>query len=210
MPHTAEQLDAGQLARHASNVFILLGRQPDWGRLIYRALELDPRHPEALRNLSDFFHAPGTEVFAGVVLEYALRVATPLDRAARKVLEDLRLLTVWSFGYARHRSGSTRLIQPDFADPTMFEVDEDSYRKYLDQVRVPAGSLEADFRAAHTLCGALSGFLAHRDGRTHVGLQDVLHPEQFVKTPAYDAWLHYDVVELDKLETLRQQNSEVS
>ena len=144
-------------------------------------------------------------MFAGIVLEYALRVADPLDGAARKQLQAQRLLTVWTLGYARHRSGSDRLMPEDFADPSMFDVDEDGYRKYLDQVRVPAGSLEADFRAAHTLCGALSGFLAHRDGRTQVGLQDVLHPEQFEKTPAYETWLNYDVAQLDALEMERQK-----
>lgn len=210
MPQTAEQLDAGQLARHASNVFIFLGRHPDWGRLIFHALELDPRHPEALRGLADFFNAPGTEVFAGIVLEYALRVAEPLDDAARKLLLDQRFLTMWSLGYSRHRSGSTQLTQADFADPSMFIVDEDGYRKYLDQVRVPSGSLEADFRAAHTLCGALSGFLAHRDGMTQVGLEQVLHPEQFEKTAAYETWLHYDVAELDALEAERQKHTVAS
>ena len=61
-------LNADQLAHHALNIFIAQGRHVEGARVIYRALQLDPHHPGALRCLSDFLAHEGTEPFAAVTL----------------------------------------------------------------------------------------------------------------------------------------------
>ncbi|MRD47546.1 hypothetical protein GHT07_09670 [Caenimonas koreensis DSM 17982] len=205
VPYIVEQLSASELARHAFNVFLITGRQPVVGRLVYRALELNPRHPAALRYLSDFLNAPGTEPFSAVVLEYALSPAVGLDKAAHAQLNKLRFFDMWTWGYARHKSGRTQLQQDDFADQSAFDIDGAGYCALFDRVLVPAGSLHAAFTAAHTLCGAMSGLLAHPQLGAKAGLNEALHPEQFIKTNAYDAWLKSHTMELDALEEEREK-----
>ena len=100
-----KELNASQLARHAFNVFLFSGRHVTGAKLIYRALALDPRNAEALRCLSDLLDAEGTEVFSAVVLEYALDEGTGISGEGRDVLDNLRFLAIWSWGFSSHKSG---------------------------------------------------------------------------------------------------------
>jgi hypothetical protein len=204
MPMIIEQLSARQVARHAFNVFLFSGRHQTGAKLVYHAVRLDPKDAEALRCLSDLLDAKGTEIFSGIVLEYALSESTGIAGEARKVLDDLRFLAKWSWGFARHRSGSPHLAGDAFKDRTAFVVEEDRYQEFLAQVVKPAGSLPNAFKAAHTLCGAMAGFLAHRElGRT-ADIGESLHPDRFTETPAYREWLKTSTDELDALEAARQ------
>ena len=208
MSQRIEQLSAQQVARHAFNVFLFAGRHETGAKLIYHALRLDSKNAIALRCLSDFLDKEGTQFFSGVVLEYALSGPTGIAGEDRKTLDDLRFLAKWSWGFSRHNSGSPNLGQEDFANRTAFTVDEDRYRAFLDELLVQAGTLPNGFKAAHTLCGAMAGFLKHRDLSGHAGVEESLHSERFSETPAYSEWLTTLADELDALERERQSNSQ--
>lgn len=207
MPTAIEKLSAQQIARHAFNVFLFSGRHQTGARLIYHALRLDRANAEALRCLSDLLDADGTQTFSGVVLEYALSEEAGIAGAARTELDDLRFLAKWSWGFSRHKSGNPHLGQEDFADRTTFVVDEDRYQEFLAQILKPAGSLSNGFIAAHTLCGAMAGFLVHRDFGGKVDIGESVHPERFAETPAYLEWLKTPTDELDALENARQKKT---
>ncbi len=209
MPTTIEQLSAQQVARHACNVFLFSGRHQTGAKLIYHALRLDQKNAEALRCLSDFLDADGTQVFSGVVLESALDESTGIADEDRTVLDDLRFLAKWSWSFSKHRSGSPHLGQEAFADRTAFVVEDERYRDFLAEVVVPAGSLSNGFRAAHTLCGAMAGFLKHRESGEKAGIEESVHPERFSETSAYREWLKTTTDELDALEQAREQKSGV-
>ncbi len=202
-----EQLSAQQVARHAFNVFLFSGRHQTGAKLIYHALRLDQANAEALRCLSDLMDADGTEVFSGVVLEYALSESTGITGEDRRVLDDLHFLAKWSWGFARHQSGNPHLGQEAFTDRAAFVVEEDRYREFLAQVVNPAGSLPDGFKAAHTLCGAMAGFLTHREFGGKAGIEESVHPDRFSETPAYREWLKTSTDELDALERERQKKS---
>ncbi|MGG2103779.1 hypothetical protein [Stenotrophomonas sp. NRRL B-14846] len=91
--------------------------------MIYRALQLDTHHPGALRCLSDFLAHEGTEPFAAATLEHALSGAVPLDDDARRMLDDLRFLDIWSWGFSRHVSGEANLSGEAFQQRDDFVFD---------------------------------------------------------------------------------------
>lgn len=204
---TIAHLNASQVARHAFNVFLFSGRHQTGARLIFRALDLQPHNPEALRCLSDLLDSNGTEVFSGVVLEYALSEVPHLGDEERQTLDDLRFLAKWSWGFSRHKSGNPHLAQDAFGDRSAFSIDDTRYRQFLDQILSRTGSLEGGFKAAHTLCGAMAGFLHHRELGGKAGIEESLHPEHFQKSDAYDQWLQSSTDELDALEKARQEKS---
>src|SRR6266850_4123696 len=149
---TINELTPAQLSRHALNFYLINGRHVKGGRLIYHALKLERYEPTGLRCLSDFMASKGTEPFSAVVLEFGLADDSPVSTAAKKELDELRFLTKWSWGFARHASGSAHLSGEVFNDRSTFTVDDQRYRDFLDGVVKPAGSVEKAFVAAHTLC----------------------------------------------------------
>lgn len=207
MTTTIDQWDAPQLARHACNVFLFWGRHQAGARLIYRALALDPHQAAALRCLSDLLDVEGTEVFAGVVLEYALEASTGLTDEERQELDDLRFFSKWTWGFARHQSGEPHLAQEAFADRSAFAVDEERYTAFLNQMLARAGSLAQGFQSALTLCGVLAGFVVHTERGDQVGIGELLHPERLQLTATYDEWLRSSTEDLDALEAERQQQA---
>jgi hypothetical protein len=202
------QLSPQQVARHAFNVFLFSGRHQTGAKLIYHALNINPKNADALRCLSDFMDADGTQVFSGVVLEYALSESTGIAGEDRRMLDDLRFLAKWSWGFSRHQSGTPHLGQEAFADRSAFVVEEDRYGEFLTQVIDPAGSLQNGFKAAHTLCGAMAGFLTHQKFGGEAGIEESMHPDRFSQTSAYAEWLKTSTDELDALERERQKKSE--
>jgi hypothetical protein len=209
MAQNIEQLNVQQVARHAFNVFLFSGRHQTGARLIYHALRIDSKNPEALRCLSDFLDTEGTQVFSGAVLEYALSESTGIKGDDRKTLDDLRFLAKWSWGFSLHKSNNPHLAQDAFANRALFIVDEARYQAFLAELITRAGSLDKAFTAAHTLCGAMAGFLTHRELGGEAGINESISPEKFLITPTYAEWLKSSTSELDALESERLKKSGV-
>lgn len=196
-------LNAAQLARHATNTFVFCGRQAMGTRLAYHAVALDPIQPEALARLSDFLDITRGQPFSAVVLEFACSPESGVPAEARPTLEELRFHARWSWGFSRHCSGRTELGHEDFADRSQFVFDEIRYRAFVEPVVSRAGSLHAGFRAAHTLAGLLGGLLIHRELGSQAPFEEVYHSEKFDRTPEYASWLSTSTEELDQLEEQR-------
>ncbi len=192
------ELQADALAEHAFNVFLTQGRHVEGARLIYRALQLAPEHPRALRCLSDFHAREGTEVFAAVALEYALAHGHPISEQERRSLDDLRFLSLWSWGFSRHKSGDVHLSGEAFEQRDDFTLDQTAYNEFLAHLLKPAGSLQAACASALRLCGALAGFLQHT-GKPGPDFEDLLDPAHFVETEQYRSWLQTSSASLDEL-----------
>jgi len=208
MTSKISDLNASQLARHAFNTFLFSGGPHVTGaKLIYRALQLDPKNPEAIRCLSDLLAIEGTEIFSAIALEYALSENVKLTNKERNEFDDLLFLSKWTWKFSRHKSGKPLLSKEDFSNRTEFEVDETKYRQFLEQIIWPPVSLVTAFQAAHTLSGALAGFLVHMDPQRKIGVEESLFPERFQISPTYQEWLESDTVELDSLEEARQKKS---
>lgn len=198
-------LSADELARHAFNVFLYQGRTQRGGRLAYHALTLDPRNAAALRSLSDLLDQPGTEVLAAVVMEYVMDPASGFRDDEKAALDAVLFRARWWWGFAKHDSGQKDLTAGDFEDRSRFRLDEERYRAFLGRVVGPSGGLEQAARAAHLLMGTVSGLMAHVEKGDHVELPDLLQPERFERTPAYDAFLDSPLGDLEKLEIARQE-----
>jgi hypothetical protein len=190
------ELDADALARHAWNLFLYQGRTQLGARLIYRALELEPDHPVALRSLSDFLDQPGTEVLAAAVLEHAMAtVPSP-------AFEELLFRARWWWGFAAHDSGSTSLNPQDFEDRGRFTLDEPRYRAFLADV----GPVDSASRAAWRMVGVVSGMIRHRQKGEEVGLADLHDPAVLEPTAEYEQWLDSEPdPRLEGMERARQE-----
>jgi len=200
MPAIMRELSVDQTAKYALNLFIHSGRHLTGAKLIYHALVIDPKHPEALRNLSDFMDTEGTEDISAVVLEYALHVQTGITGDERDMLNNLLFLAKWAWGFSSHKSGRTDLSQEEFARHAEFDFDEESYADFLGGITDLAGSLENSFRAAHTLCGAMAGFLEHNELGAEVDVDSCFEPDNFSVTADYNDWLDSNTTELDEME----------
>lgn len=204
-----KDLSAPQLARHAFNVFLFSGRHVTGARLIYHALRLDHREPEALRCLSDMLDAPGTEQLSAAVLEYALALEPAIPDPPRRILDDLLFQSKWSWGFSRHHSGEPHLLGEAFKNRHDFDVDNQRYQEFLDGVVGLAGSLDQALRGAHTLCGSMGGLLVHQTHGAKAPLDAIFETEAFVPTSQYAEWLETDTHELDALEKARLEKSTV-
>ncbi|MDI9224893.1 hypothetical protein [Stenotrophomonas sp. PFBMAA-4] len=201
---TFAELNAAQLATHALNIFIAEGRHIEGARVIYRALQLDPHEPDALRSLSDFHASSGTEAFSAATMEYALSGAIDLSTEERQKLEALHFLDIWTWGFARHSSGEAQLSAEAFKNRDDFEVDHAAYAAFLGTIVEPAGSPQAAFQAAHRLSGLMAGFLQHASN-DNPDLDTVLRGEGFVETPEYAQWLQSSTDDLDALDKAIQE-----
>lgn len=198
-------LAADELARHASNLFLYQGRTQRGARLVYHALALEPRNAAALRTLSDLLDQPGTEVLAAVVMEYVMHPDSGYTPQERARFDELLFRSRWWWGFARHDSGRKDLTEADFEDRSRFTLEEERYRAFLGRVVVPAGGMEAAARAAHLLMGTVSGLMAHAQKGEAVDIPDLIHPESFVRTEAYAAFLESPLGDLEKLEVARRE-----
>jgi len=199
-----KDLSASQLARHASNVFLFQGRHVIGGRLLYHALVLNPREGEALHGLSDFHDHEGTQELSAVVMEYALAPETGLSEPERTLIDATRFRAIWSWGFSRHDSGQTNLGLNDFQDRSRFRVDQDRYKAFMEPVIQLGGSHEGAFRGAHTMAGAMSGLLVHRQHGRKSSFEEIFHPDRYERTPLYEEWLREETTDLDALERSRQ------
>jgi hypothetical protein len=200
-------LTAAQLARHAFNVFLFEGRHLVGARLIYHALLLEPYEPDALRCLSDILDNDGTEALSAVVLEYALAPESPISAVAREELDDLRFVAKWGWSFSKHKEGLTAVGWEHLHDRSQFIVDEEGYQALVESYASYAGSLEKAFQGAHTLSGVMGGLLTHKELGAKSGMEDIIYPERFERTPLYDDWLQSDTEEFDALEAARENHS---
>ena len=111
-----KDLTASQLADFALNMFIHQGRHQIMAALIYRCLELDPRHPLGLRCLSDFLDWKGSESVSAIILEYIIQNNIPTSESSLKEHEQLLFRSKWVWGFSKHISGQTNLSMADFDD----------------------------------------------------------------------------------------------
>ena len=207
MPKIVE-LSASQLARHAFNVFMFAGgRHVTGARLIYHALALNPNEPQGIRCLSDFLDSDGTEVLSAISLEYALSPESLLPLEARKELDDLRFLALWTWGFSKHVSGKPHLGGDVFKKRSEFAVDQPRYQDFMQPAIRHAGSLKAGFEAAHRLVGALGGLLTHLQLGATAPITEVFYPDRYGRTSEYDLWLASDTAELDSLEVARKERT---
>lgn len=193
-------LSAENLATHAFNIFLTQGPHIEGARVIYHALTLQPQHPVALRCLSDFHANEGTEQFSAVTLEYALSEACKIQGPYREILDDLRFLSIWSWGFSKHISGSTNLDAAAFQARGDFIFDATRYKVFVDGLVDRCGSLESACHASHRLTGVMAGFLRHVS-KPSPAIKDVVDPTQFVETDAYAQWLQSSadpLIELDR------------
>lgn len=189
---TLAQLTPDQLAERALKIYQAQGRQVDGGRLLYRALELDPKHPVALRCLVDFLAHQGTEPFAAAVLEYALSPDCFLTTEEQKTLDDIRFIYLWSWRFSQHKISDAQLHRDAFAKREDFSVDHVRYEAFVNSVVSHAGSLEKAFLAALTLCGSVVHFLRHTTS-TAPGIDDCFDRAGFTTTDVYEQWLITDI-----------------
>ncbi len=198
------ELPVAELTRHAFQVFVASGRHPVAARLVHHALSLDPWDPQALRCLSDYLDESGLEYLSALVLEHALAADSPLAAADRKMLDDARFVAMWTWGFSRHESGAADLDAREFDDRSRFAVEQDRYRDFLAKALQQLGSLPQAYRAALTLVGALGGLLIHEQKGEDALFEELLHPERFRRTPAYDEWLASDDSALAEFERPRE------
>jgi hypothetical protein len=201
---TIAELNADQLAEHAANLFAVQGRHRLGARLVFRALELDPRNGLALRCLSDLFDNKGTRPFSAVALEYGLRVSNDAEDS-RAALDDQLFVSKWSWGFARHKSGEKELPTEEFSDRSSFRVNERQYKDFLGKVVQPAKSLDNALRAAHTLCGLIGGIVEHKKKGMNVRIADTYAAGQFGRTAEYGKWLETSVDSLNALVVTREE-----
>jgi hypothetical protein len=193
-------LSSENLATHAFNIFLTQGRHIEGARIIYHALKLHPQNPVALRCLSDFHAKEGTEQFSAVTLEYALSEACGIQGPYRQVLDDLRFLSIWSWGFSKHKSGSTNLDGAAFQTRDDFVFDATGYKSFVDGVVGRCGTLESACNASHCLTGVMAGFLRHIS-KPNPAIDEVIDPTQFIETDAYIQWLQSSadhLIELDR------------
>jgi len=193
-------LSAENLATHAFNIFLTQGRHIEGARVIYHALRLQPHNPLALRCLSDFLANEGTEQFSAVTLEYALSEPCGIQRPNRQVIDDLRFLSIWSWGFSKHKSGAVNLNGTAFQTRDDFVFDAAGYKVFIDGLVARCGSLESACQASHRLTGVMAGFLRHVS-KPSPSIEDVVDPTQFVETDAYAQWLQSSaepLIALDK------------
>ena len=112
-------------------------------------------------------------------------------------------------GFFLHKSNNPHPAQDAFANRVLFIVDEARYQAFLAALITRTGSLDKAFTAAHTLCGAMAGFLTHRELGGEAGINESISREKFLITPTYAEWLKSFTSELDALGNERLKKSGV-
>lgn len=204
-----KDLKPAQLGRHAENVHLFAGVHQTGLRLAFHALRKDQGESLALRALSDNLNGDlqkrsGWEQFSAAVLEFGLRPSSPLSRDERANLERHLFIAKWSWAFVRKRNGEATASMEELEDRSQFVVDDEGYRDFLAGVVDRCGSLEATFRVALTIAGVLGGLLIHKTRGENVDDEDLFHPDQFIPSSEYAAWLESATDELDALEKKRQ------
>lgn len=205
-------LDAGQLARHAENVFLFQGRHQACARLSYHALRLDPNQPLAIRTLSDMLTGDllkesGWEQLSAAVLEYGLRPDSPIRGDDRAMLENHLFLAKWSWAFVKRLDGKTTCTWEELQDRSLFREERDRYDAFLAGVVDRCRSIEQTFQAAMALGGVMGRLLVHRSLGVDAPVEEVFFPDRFIEAPAYAEWLASATAPLETLERERARRS---
>lgn len=172
--HRIKDLKAPELAEAATVTLQRLGRNALSARLIYRALELDPYQPQALLMLSEFYRGKsqpvGDEIFAGIIVEYAIDPKSPLSAEQKRLFDRPRIEVMNLWGFVKARAGD-------------FDVDYLGYMSFLSELSMRVGSPANGFKIALAKLGVHAGILDAAKGAA---------------APAYKEWLNSDAAALQR------------
>jgi hypothetical protein len=162
---------APQLATAALQSLQKTGRTAYALRLLYRTLEVDPYHPHALLVLSELYRnkaktgrPTGDEIYAGIILEYAMDRKSTVPPAMKPNIDTARVEIMNQWGFVSSRGGEA-------------EIDHLGYMGYINELMGTVHSVANGFKSAHTKLGVQAG---------------ALDPAKGTPTPAYEEWLHAD------------------
>jgi len=202
-------LPAALVASFAQMSFIVGGRSRWTAGLLHRALDLDASDAVALSTLSGFLDdgalatfPTGFKKLSAIVLERLLAPESSLSSEAKARLDDERFLSMWGWGFSRHRSGKTELGAVELRDRASFVVDDERYRAWWNEAVTAAGSFDAAFDVATCVPGYLAGFLAKRTPDAKASVAGAFRrADLVVNRGAYDEWL---TMSADALEGIRE------
>jgi hypothetical protein len=194
-----KDLSADEIARETTKQFKHNGWGSLAGRLLYRGLELNPRHVDLLIGLSAYFNDEPHEkipsdhgILSGLILDYALSLKDQLKPEERRVLEVERLKLMWKWGLAQNAADRKNRVGVNFEDPSQFDVDEVNFIKVL--VHARAGrTMQQGFAMAHIRAGLRSGALTAKN--TSPG-NPPYDSRDYRESPTYQNWLLQDVAVL--------------
>jgi hypothetical protein len=166
-----QDIKAPQLAEAALKSLQKTGRTGYALRLIYRTLELDPYHPHALlvlielyRNKAKSGRPTGDEIYAGIILEYAMDRKSTVPADLRPHFDKTRVEIMTQWGFVSSRSGEA-------------EIDHLGYMTYINELMAKVHSVSNGFKMALTQMGIQAG---------------IVDPVKGTPTRAYQEWLHSD------------------
>jgi hypothetical protein len=168
-------LKAPQIAEAALKSFQQMGRAPASLRLLYRTLELDSYHPNALLLMIEIFHGhqkgtrpKGDEIYSGIILEYAMDAKNPLPHEKKALFDKTRLEIMTAWGFVTNRAGEA-------------EVDHLGYMGYISDL----------LHTTHSVTNAFG------EARKKLGIQaGVVDRDKGTPTHSYQQWLHSDASKL--------------
>lgn len=161
-------MHAPQMAEAALKSLQKSGRTPLSLRLVYRTLELDPFNPQGLLILSELYRSrkkgvrpTGDEIFAGIIVEYAMDPKSTVPADKKRLFDKARLEVMTSWGFNTPRG-------------TEFEVDHLGYMSYINELMAQVHSVGNGFRIAMVKLGVQAG---------------ILDPTKGALTRSYEEWL---------------------
>jgi len=164
-------IKAPQLADAALTSIQTSGRTNYALRLIYRTLELDPFHPHALLVLSELFRGKakstrpiGDEIFAGIIIEYAMGQKSTVSVEQKRHFDKARAELMVQWGFTTKQGGEV-------------DIDHLGYMSYINELMGKVHSVTNGFKTAHTKLGVRAG---------------VIDPDKDTPNRAYQEWLHSD------------------
>ncbi len=151
--------------------FQKLGRSSLSFRLLYRTLELDPFNTHALLVLSELHRGKkkgerptGDEIFAGIIIEYAMDPKSTVPALERRHFDKARLDVMALWGFVTPRG-------------TEFDTDHLGYMNYINEQMSKVHSVANGFRIAMAKMGVQAG---------------ILDPSKGALTKTYLDWLRAD------------------
>jgi hypothetical protein len=166
-----KDLKAPQVAQATMTALQKGGRTPYSLRLLYRTLEVDPFHPEALLILSELYRGKsktgpptGDEIFSGIIIEYAMDRKHPLSPEHRRIFDKARLEIMTEWGFARPRASE-------------MDVDHLGYMAFINGTMGKVKSVANGFKLALNKVGVQAG---------------IIDPAKGVPNRAYQEWLSSD------------------
>jgi hypothetical protein len=166
-----KDVKAPQMAQAAMSALKTSGRSPFALRLLYRTLEVDPFHPDALLVLSGLYRGmtggkrpTGDEIYSAIIIEYAADRKNVLSVEQKRSFDKARLEIMKEWGFVKPRGNET-------------DVDHLGYMTYINELMTQVKSVPNGFMLALVKLGVQAG---------------ALDPTKGVPTRAYQEWLRAD------------------